>query len=47
MLMAFLPETYYMHPAPFRTIAELSGSLPWLLRVHQSMQWVSQLPNGP
>lgn len=46
MLMPFLPERFLMAPSPFRTIAELSSSLPWLLRVHQSMQWVSQMPNG-
>jgi len=45
-LMGFLPEKFLMAPSPFRTIAELSGCLPWLLRVHQSMQWVSQMPNG-
>ena len=35
-----------MPPSPFRTIAELAACLPWLLRVHQQMQWVQQMPNG-
>jgi hypothetical protein len=46
LLMAYLPERFLMAPSPFRTVAELSACLPWLLRVHQSMQWVSQMPNG-
>lgn len=45
-LMPYLPERFVTPPAPFRTIAELAASLPWLLRVHQSMQWVQQMPNG-
>lgn len=46
MLMPSLPERFVMPPSPFRTIAELAASLPWLLRVHQSMQWVAHMPNG-
>eukprot|EP00966_Prymnesium_polylepis_P226321 5235503-Prymnesium_polylepis.1 len=46
MLMPNLPERFLAPPSPFRTIAELAASLPWLLRVHQSMQWVQQMPNG-
>lgn len=46
MLMPSLPEKFVTPPAPFRTIAELASSIPWLLRVHQSMQWVQQMPNG-
>ena len=46
MLMPHLPEKFLAPPSPFRTIAELASSLPWLLRVHQSMQWVQQMPNG-
>ena len=46
MLMPFLPERLLTPPSPFRTIAELASCLPWLLRVHQSMQWVQQMPNG-
>jgi hypothetical protein len=44
MLMPNLPERFLAPPSPFRTIAELAASLPWLLRVHQSMQWVQQVP---
>lgn len=46
MLMPSLPERFLAPPSPFRTIAELAASMPWLLRVHQSMQWVQQMPNG-
>ena len=46
MLMPQLPDKYLAPPSPFRTIADLASSLPWLLRVHQSMQWVQQMPNG-
>ena len=46
MLMPHLPDKYLAPPSPFRTIADLASSLPWLLRVHQSMQWVQQMPNG-
>merc|ERR1719409_2575632 len=46
MLMPSLPERFLSPGSPFRTIAELAASLPWLLRVHQSMQWVQQMPNG-
>jgi len=46
MLVGYLPEKFLMPSSPFRTIAELSACLPWLLRVHQSMQWVQQMPNG-
>merc|ERR1719443_2662975 len=46
MLMPHLPESFLAPPSPFRTIAELASSIPWLLRVHQSMQWVQQMPNG-
>merc|ERR1719182_1086724 len=46
MLMPSLPDKFLAPPSPFRTIAELASSLPWLLRVHQSMQWVQQMPNG-
>lgn len=46
MLMVYLPDRFLMAPSPFRTVAELSACLPWLLRVHQSMQWVAQMPNG-
>jgi len=45
-LLPYLPERFLASPSPFRTIAELSACMPWLLRVHQSMQWVSQMPNG-
>jgi hypothetical protein len=45
-LMPQLPDKYLAPPSPFRTIADLASSLPWLLRVHQSMQWVQQMPNG-
>merc|ERR1719171_805106 len=45
--MPHLPEKFLTSPpSPFRTIAELASCLPWLLRVHQSMQWVQQMPNG-
>lgn len=44
--MPSLPERFLAPPSPFRTIAELAASIPWLLRVHQSMQWVQQMPNG-
>ncbi|KAL1507458.1 hypothetical protein AB1Y20_008294 [Prymnesium parvum] len=46
MLMPNLPERFLAPPSPFRTIAELAASIPWLLRVHQTMQWVQQMPNG-
>jgi hypothetical protein len=46
MLMPSLPERFLSPGSPFRTIAELASSIPWLLRVHQSMQWVQQMPNG-
>ena len=46
MLMPSLPERFLAPGSPFRTIAELASSIPWLLRVHQSMQWVQQMPNG-
>merc|ERR1719183_2191757 len=46
MLMPSLPERFVSPGSPFRTIAELAASIPWLLRVHQSMQWVQQMPNG-
>ena len=46
MLMPALPERFLSPGSPFRTIAELASSIPWLLRVHQSMQWVQQMPNG-
>ena len=46
MLTPFLHEQILMPPSPFRTIAELAACLPWLLRVHQQMQWVQQMPNG-
>merc|ERR1719460_3108517 len=46
ILMPSLPERFLAPPSPFRTIAELAASIPWLLRVHQSMQWVQQMPNG-
>merc|ERR1719183_3378755 len=46
MLMPHLPEKFLAPGSPFRTIAELATCLPWLLRVHQSMQWVQQMPNG-
>ena len=45
-LIGLVPDKYVQPPSPFRTIAELAASLPWLLRVHQSMQWVQQMPNG-
>jgi len=46
MLIEFLPQKFIMPPSPFRTIAEMSACLPWLLRVHQAMQFISQMPNG-
>ena len=46
VLTPFLHEQILMPPSPFRTIAELAACLPWLLRVHQQMQWVQQMPNG-
>lgn len=46
MLLEFLPQKFIMPPSPFRTIAEMSACLPWLLRVHQAMQFISQMPNG-
>merc|ERR1719473_2067746 len=44
--MPHLPERFLAPSSPFRTIADLASSLPWLLRVHQSYQWVQQMPNG-
>ena len=46
MLFEFIPQKFIMPPAPFRTIAEMSACLPWLLRVHHGMQYISQLPTG-
>ena len=45
-IIGLIPDKYVQPPSPFRTIAEVAASLPWLLRVHQSMQWVQQMPNG-
>ena len=45
-IIGLIPDKYIQPPSPFRTIAELAASVAWLLRVHQSMQWVQQMPNG-
>jgi hypothetical protein len=45
-IIGLIPDKYIQPPSPFRTIAELAASVTWLLRVHQSMQWVQQMPNG-
>ena len=45
-IIGLIPDKYIQLPSPFRTIAELAASVTWLLRVHQSMQWVQQMPNG-
>jgi len=39
-------DRYLQPPSPFRTMAELAACIPWLLRVHQSMQWVTQGGTG-
>lgn len=46
MLTSSLPAFVFKSSSPFMTISEIASSIPWLLRVHQTMEWVQTMPNG-
>lgn len=46
MLMPSLPAFVFESSSPFMTVSDIASSIPWLLRVHQTMQWVQTMPIG-